>query len=106
LAERWEMPVGVADKIFKRATRAGSNLNHWRCLGYGPVFAKLGPGVRAPARVARLRLCRQRQRECVIRCSVVAGCSVLSSRTSTHRLSPCGTRIGWPPGRSPSFLDE
>lgn len=36
LAERWEM--------------SESNLNHWRCLGYGPVFAKLGPGVRAKVR--------------------------------------------------------
>jgi hypothetical protein len=50
LAERWAMPVGVADKLFKRTTRAGSNLNHWRSVGYGPVFAKLGPDLRAKVR--------------------------------------------------------
>lgn len=36
LAKRWEM--------------SESNLNHWRSLGYGPVFAKLGPGLRAKVR--------------------------------------------------------
>jgi hypothetical protein len=39
LAERWAM--------------SESNLNHWRSVGYGPVFAKLGPGLRAPAHVVR-----------------------------------------------------
>jgi hypothetical protein len=36
LAERWAM--------------SESNLNHWRSVGYGPVFAKLGPGLRAKVR--------------------------------------------------------